>query len=186
MKIGQLSASWSRAFLVLCCVWFTAQAQAAESLNSATLDKWLATTTEFVPMQDVFEKISQESEITKKYTQEEFKAMDIDEQDKLMDQLLKDEGVYEEVYNVLNEKDWDSAGSYIRISTRIAQGIQVHMQNMMLKNLPAEQAQMVKEMMGGDVTANPKDVELVSKNWSKISQFIGENIDPSKLPPMGQ
>ncbi|BFM20833.1 hypothetical protein [Gilvimarinus japonicus] len=185
MKIGQCPAARLRVFLLLCCVVFTAQGWAAEPLNSATLDKWLATTTEFIPMQDVFERISQESEITKKYTQDEFKAMDVEEQNKLMDQLLKDEGVYDDVYKVLNQKDWDSAGSYIRISTRIAQAIQVHMQNMMLKNLPAEQAQMVKEMMGGDVTADPKDVELVSKNWSKISRFIGENIDTSKLPPMG-
>jgi|GEM_PF-3325152 len=177
MKVGKFSAVLTRALLALCCVVFMAQAQAAETLDGAMLDKWLATTNEFLPMQDVFKNISEESEIAQKYTEEEFKAMDAAKQDKLMDQLLKDEGVYDDIYAVLNKQDWPSAGSYMRISSRVATAIQVHMQNMMLKSLPAEQAQMVKEMMGGDVEADPKDVAIVSQNWSRISKFVGENFD---------
>ncbi|WP_049721574.1 hypothetical protein [Gilvimarinus polysaccharolyticus] len=186
MKLGKLSVVVSRTFLLLCCMLFALPSQAADELNSATLDKWLTTTKEFIPMQDVFDRISEESEIAKKYTQDEFKAMDVAEQDKLMDQLLKDEAVYDEVYSVLNAQDWSSAGQYIRVSTRIATGVQVYMQDMMLKNLPAEQAQMVKEMMGGEVQADPQDVEFVSNNWTKISTFLGDNIDTSAISSMGK
>ena len=184
---AQSNLQWlKQALLSVCLVLLTAQVQAQETLDSKVVDQWLATTKAVIPMRDVFERISEESEIAQKYSQDEFKAMDRDEQDKLLDQLLKDEGVYDEVYEVLDANDWDNAGSYVRVSERMAQGIQVHMQNMMLKNLPAEQAQMVKEMMGGDVEADPNDVEVISKNWGKISRFIGENIDTSQLPSMGQ
>lgn len=181
MKSLTLRALVPRLLLILAGLLFAVTASAAKPLDSADVDQWLATTSELVPMRAMFERIANESALTQKYTQKAFKAMEAAQQDKIVDQLLKDEAVYDQVYQVLHKHSWPNAGDYVRVSSRMAVAVQAHMQNVMLQNLPAAQARIVQEMMGGSVNAPSQDVALVRRNWDKISTFVGQHITPAQL-----
>lgn len=165
---------WSMQLVCLLTALLISSVSFAErALESADVDAWLSTTEKLMPMQEVFEKMGQGSTIADKYTEEEFKALDQATQDEVMDDMLKEQGAYDDIYGVLNQYDWSSAGEYMRVSSRLGMAIAAHMREEMMKSLPAEQRQMMAEM-AGPVDANPEDVALVAKNWDKLSTFMGQ------------
>lgn len=149
-------------------------ASAQTTLTEGILDRWLTTTEDFLPMQEVLDSLGEDSEVSKQYTSEEFAALSVDKQNEIMDDILKEQGVYDEVYEVLNANGWDRAGDYMRIGERLGKAIALNVQNQMLASLPPEQAEMVKEMSGGDIDADPEDVAFVSEHWEKIEAFMGQ------------
>ncbi|MDO3382216.1 hypothetical protein [Gilvimarinus algae] len=170
-----------RSLATLVMLVLTSAALADVTLNEKALDNWLATTKDFMPMQEVFESISKDSAIASQYTEEEFKALSLEKQDELLDDMLKEQNAYDKVYKVLNQHDWGSAGDYMRVSSRLGMAIGAHMRDLMMQSLPPEQQQMMREM-AGEVDAEPEDVALVSQHWEKISSFMAENMDTSDMP----
>lgn len=160
--------------LTTLCLLLAANLASAQTLTTDLLDKWLTTTEDFMPMQEVLDSLGEDSEVSKQYTSEEFAALDFAKQDAIMDDILKEQGVYDEVYDVLKNNNWDSAGEYMRIGERLGKAIALKVQNQMLASLPPEQAEMMKEMSGGDIEAAPEDVAFVSDNWEKIEKFMGQ------------
>ncbi len=156
-------------------------ANAQTTLTEGVLDRWLATTEDFLPMQDVLDSLGQDSEVSKQYTSEEFAALSIDKQNDIMDEILREQGVYNEVYQVLKDNNWERAGDYMRIGERLGKAIALNVQNQMLASLPPEQAEMVKEMSGGDIDADPADVAFVSEHWEKIEAFMGQHMQQPTL-----
>ncbi|UTF60479.1 hypothetical protein [Gilvimarinus sp. DA14] len=150
--------------------------------DAEDLDRWLETTQEFMPMKDVFEAIGENSTIANQYSEEEFLALSVDKQDEVLDDMLKEQGVYDKMYKVLNEKDWDSAGEYVRTSARYGKAIAYQMREMLTASMPEEQRQMMQEM-SGEIEANPADVKLVKDNWGKITTFMSKHIEQGNLPP---
>jgi hypothetical protein len=181
MAIGKRLMAALRLWLVLVGLFFTATATAANELDSALLDRWLVTANELAPMREVFERIANESELAQQYTYHAFSAMSRAQQDQLLDQLLKSEAIHQQVYQVLHKQDWPSAGQFVRVGSRLAVAVQALMQDTMLQKLPAVQAQIVQEMMGGRVEAPAQDVALVRNNWSKISELLKQHMTVSEL-----
>ncbi|HEY7886568.1 MAG TPA: hypothetical protein VIC08_16585 [Cellvibrionaceae bacterium] len=161
---------------VLFCACFLMMAAMvnAEALTKSQLDSWLATTEDLIPLQSVLDSMGEDSTVAKQYTEEEFEALAIDKQNEVMDEMLKEQGVYDDIYAVLKPNGWSHAGDYMRIGNRLGKAISVHMQNQMLANLPPEQAQMVKEMTGNDIDAAPEDIAFVTEHWETIEGFMGK------------
>lgn len=178
MKAMMNIALLGKTLLVVGLITIAGVVQAERALSSKDVDSWLATTEKLMPMQSVFEKMGENSTFAG-YTEEQFKALPESKQDDVMDDLLKEHGAYDDVYAVLNQYDWSSAGDYMRVSSRIGQAIAAHMRAQMMQSLPAEQRKMMEEMTG-PVTANPDDVALVSKNWDKVSSFMGQYMQAPK------
>lgn len=152
----------------------TPLASAQTVLTEELLDRWFATTEDFLPMQDVLDSLGQDSEVSKRYTSEEFAALSLGKQNDVMDEILQEQGVYNEVYQVLGANDWERAGEYMRIGERLGKAIAVTVQNQMLASLPTEQAQIVKEMTGSDIEAAPEDIAFVTEHWDKIETFMAQ------------
>ncbi|MCP8898681.1 hypothetical protein [Gilvimarinus xylanilyticus] len=176
---------FSRCVLLLALTFGVSLAQAEETIDSDTIDSWLETTQAFIPMQDVFQAIGENSALAQKYSEEEFMAMSLEKQDDVLDEVLKEQGVYDKIYKVLEDNDWDSAGEYVRVSSRVGQAIAYQMREMLMAKMPEEQQQMMREM-AGEVDAKPEDVEVVSDNWDKISAFMAKNMEEGNLPPAAQ
>ncbi|MDO3385755.1 hypothetical protein QWI17_07895 [Gilvimarinus sp. SDUM040013] len=175
----KFSLLWVKGMTIVVLALLSSIVMAERELNAGDVDAWLATTEQLMPMQDVFEKMGQGSTIADEYTEEEFKALSIEKQDEVMDDMLKEQGAYDQIYAVLNEYEWPSAGEYMRVSSRIGMAIAARMRDQMMKSLPAEQRQMMEEM-SGPVNANPADVALVESNWDKVSQFMGKYMQAPK------
>lgn len=179
-RLTRWFAGWAALALVLLTVVAT-MANAQATLTEGMLDRWLTTTEDFLPMQDVLDSLGQDSEVSKQYTSEEFAGLSVEKQNDIMDDILKEQGVYDEVYQVLKDNNWDRAGDYMRIGERLGKAIALNVQNQMLASLPPEQADMVKEMSGGDIDADPADVAFVSEHWEKIEAFMGQHMQQPAL-----
>ncbi|WP_020209729.1 hypothetical protein [Gilvimarinus chinensis] len=179
-----MQKSWKNRFVSQCLalVAFMVMSTWVQADDSKELDRWLETTQEFIPMKDVFEAIGENSTIANQYSEEEFLALSVDKQDEVLDDMLKEQGVYDKMYNVLKAKDWESAGEYVRASARYGKAIAYQMREMLTASMPEEQKKMMQEM-SGEIEANPEDVKLVKDNWDKVTAFMSKNIQQGNLPP---
>ncbi|MBU2887010.1 hypothetical protein KO507_14665 [Gilvimarinus agarilyticus] len=152
-------------------------ASAAEKLTNADVEAWLGATEQLMPMQDAFTKMAKNETIANQYTEEEFKALAPAKQDEVMDEMLKQEGVYDQIYPVLKQFDWESAGEYMRVSSRIGLAIGAYMREQLLASVPEDQRERM-EQVAKPVDANPEDVAVVKENWEQVSQFMNKHMRP--------
>lgn len=146
---------------------------ADRELTSADVQAWLDTTEQLMPMQEAFAKMGESKTIADKYTEEEFRALAPEKQDEVMDEMLRQEGIYDQIYPVLNQFKWKSAGEYMRVSSRLGLAIAAHMRAQLLASVPEDQRQQM-ESIAKPVNANPADVKVIDQNWAEVSQFMSK------------